>query len=602
MFIQPRKYTTKNKKINISYGLCQSVRENGMPRQKTLLNLGRNFDVPKSQWKELTHSVVSILKKQIVFPFYDEKFTTWRDYIVQRLKEINYDVYAPRDDRELIDLKNIKVVKTRTIGGERVSLEALRALGFERLLEAMDRFGKPEHRAIAIALVIGRMLSPGSELSTYDWLRRQSGLWELLGLDKTEPCLQTFYRVGDWLYEGREYLMDGLLGKAQQLFGFRPSIVFYDLSNTYYTGRIGSSELLRYGRSKEKQKHCPLVTLALLLDGSGFPREVRILPGNVSEPATLELFVAGYAKERPTIIMDAGIATEKNLTYLASKGLDWVSIERTLCPAVPDRKPDVSFVSATGNEHEVWELESKDKRRRVQVVSSARKVIGDRILKRRRDKLEQELSGLANGLQKPGRLKNYDKVVEKVGRIKEKHLLHYQYDIEVIEDEGTSNAKSLNWSYNKSYEEASKASGSYVLTTSHTDWQVEELVGKYHQLGDIERTFRSLKSELGLRPIYHQKDDRIEAHLFLSVLAYYGVHVIRTKLKEARIDDSWDTIRSELCTWMRQTSELPKTEQQSIMIEKETRWTDYQKEVAGLLRVKKGPYRQWRKNKMKMKV
>ena len=64
----------------------------------------------------------------------------------------------------------------------------------------------------------------------------------------------------------------------------------------------------------------------------------------------------------------------------------------------------------------------------------------------------------------------------------------------------------------------------------------------------IERTFRSLKSELGLRPIYHQKDDRIEAHLFLSVLAYYGVHVIRTKLKEAHIDDSWDTIRSELCT------------------------------------------------------
>ena len=188
--------------------------------------------------------------------------------------------------------------------------------------------------------------------------------------------------------------------------------------------------------------------------------------------------------------------------------------------------------------------------------------------------MEQELSRLAEGLQKPGRLKNYDKVVEKVGRIKEKHLLHYQYDIEVIEDEGTSNARSLNWSYNKNYEEAGKASGSYVLTTSHTDWQAEELVAKYHQLGDIERTFRSLKSELGLRPIYHQKDDRIEAHLFLSVLAYYGVHVIRTKLKEARIDDSWDTIRSELCTWLRQTSELPKTEQHSIMIEKETRWTD----------------------------
>ena len=66
-----------------------------MPRQKTLLNLGRNFDVPKSQWKELTHSVVSILKEQIVFPFYDDRFITWRDYIVQRLKEINYDIYAP---------------------------------------------------------------------------------------------------------------------------------------------------------------------------------------------------------------------------------------------------------------------------------------------------------------------------------------------------------------------------------------------------------------------------------------------------------------------------------------------------------------------------
>ena len=87
---------------------------------------------------------------------------------------------------------------------------------------------------------------------------------------------------------------------------------------------------------------------------------------------------------------------------------------------------------------------------------------------------------------------------------------------------------------------------------------------------------------------YHQKDDRIEAHLFISVLAYCGVHLIRTKLKEARIDDSWNTIRNELSTWLRQTSELPKTKEQSIMTEKETRWMDYQKEVAGLLKVKKG--------------
>ena len=169
------------------------------------------------------------------------------------------------------------------MGGERVALKALHLLGLSELLRAVGLNAHQIHWASA--LVVGRMLSPGSELQTHEWMRERFSILELLRAEL--PSERGLYDIGDLLYDHREALMAGLFGNTKRIAGFDETIVFYDLTNTFYTGRQQGT-LLKYGRSKQKRSDCPLVTLAVVLDRLGFPRTANFLPDNASEPNTLK--------------------------------------------------------------------------------------------------------------------------------------------------------------------------------------------------------------------------------------------------------------------------------------------------------------------------
>lgn len=182
------------------------------------------------------------------------------------------------------------MVRPRSVGVEHAALSAMRQCGFEDKLAELG-FNRPQIAA-AVSNIVGRMAHPGSELATHAWLQQRSALGELIDFDFESMDLNRLYRASDALYKHRDALQDHLFGAAKSLFGFADIITLYDLTNTYFEGLAAGVGKAARGRSKEKRSDCPLVTLAVVLDGSGFVRRSRVFAGNASEPQTLQEMLA----------------------------------------------------------------------------------------------------------------------------------------------------------------------------------------------------------------------------------------------------------------------------------------------------------------------
>ncbi len=200
------------------------------------------------------------------------------------------------------------------------------------------------------------------------------------------------------------------------------------------------------------------------------------------------------------------------------------------------------------------------------MCSDGRKQKEDAILARQRQRFEEGLSKLHLGLSVKGRMKRRDKVLESVGRLREKYSkAAQQYSIEVDGDEKGRNAVAVRFRRNHLHAEADEFSGSYLLRTTRKDWDCEAILRTYWKLSDIVATFRSLKSELGLRPVYHRLDKRIRSHLLIAALAYHPAHLIRSRLKSEGINLSRASVRERMCSWIRITTTLRRTDGKLIL-------------------------------------
>ena len=179
------------------------------------------------------------------------------------------------------------------------------------------------------ASLIGRMAAPGSELSTWQWVRSRSALGELLDTDFETMPLVRLYRVSDLLLRHRDAIEDALFARIRDLFTLPTTVTLYDLINTYFEGTAEENPKAARGRSKEKRTDCPLVTLGMVLDSSGFVRRSKMFPGNVAEGSTLQDMLKGLdAPNGALVIMDAGIATEANLAWLREQGYRYLAVSR----------------------------------------------------------------------------------------------------------------------------------------------------------------------------------------------------------------------------------------------------------------------------------
>ena len=559
-----------------SFRLVRSIRSGKSVRQLTLLNLGAHFSVPQPQWPALCELVAAIRSGRAPLIEPDPDLLQAAQQIADRLS-LSALPDTAADDLAHVHLDSLDHRFVRSVGPERLALHALREL---RFADALRDLGVSSRDArIAAALVLARMLHPSSEREAHAWLSHHSAALELLGLDSGAALsLAKLYRIGDLLFHHREALETALFRRERSLLELAPTIAFYDLTNVHYHGRPRAD--LQHGRSKQKRNDCPLVTLGLTLDAAGFPCRSEILPGNVSEPATLELAITRLGRllgdgPRPTVVMDAGLSTAATIAWLRAQDYDWITVRRGGADP-PAEDPELSFRTRHGTAAKAWRLRTQDGESELCLWSEERQAKDDAILAKQRERFESELQALHAGLTKKGCTKRYDKVVERLGRLKERYKrVSGQYELRVQRAQAASDesadaagqeprkqssqpplAAAVRWQRNDQHARKDARAGTYVLRTSHTDWDLERVARTYWQLTEIEATFRSLKSEIGLRPIWHAKQDRIRAHLFIAVLAYHGVHLLRCRLGAQGMHDSWETIRHKLANWMRLTTTL----------------------------------------------
>ncbi len=545
----------------IYHRLIEAVRTPKGPRQTVLLNLG-TLDIPREEWKTLANRIEDILSGQNSFLLPSAHIETLAQHYAHMLRQKEISSLPVEEVEPVWETLNMNSLKTsvfRSIGGEIAGSWAFEKLGFPGLLSEIGLNRKQIDQAAL--LVIGRLLHPDSERGTALWGKQISGLGELRGADYQHLSNNALYRVSDQIYLKHERIEQVLAERERAAYGLKEKIILYDLTNTYMAGAAERSQLARYGRSKQKRDDSPLVTLALVLDENGFPKASKVLPGNVSEPDTLKSFLDSYKKELqkrlplfnelPTVVMDAGIATDKNLKLLCGEGFHYITVSRVR----PQEEPPGELLVIRKKKNAVVEVKRLDEAGEVVLycrsTGRARKEKG--MKSRFQQKFEEGLEAILASLSKKRGRKNYGTIMERIGRLKERHpRIARFYQIDVTQEK--EKVKSITWGIERKDELEMRFSGSYYIRSDRTDLSEKELWELYMTLTNVEEAFRCLKSELGLRPPYHQKDMRIAGHLFISVMAYHLLACIQKELKQKGINHHWKTIRMQMATHMLATT------------------------------------------------
>ena len=337
-----------------------------------------------------------------------------------------------------------------------------------------------------------------------------------------------------------------LCRKTDDLFNITNRIAIFDLTNFYFEGRKDDSKKAQFGRSKEKRSDCKLLVLALCINKEGFIRYSSILAGNTADPNSLpdmvdtlnaKTRVPDDPKDKVLVCLDAGIATEENLQKIKEKGYNYLCVSRRRLTDY-EIAPDAKTVTVLDSKQQPIRLtqvkHEEDGDYYLEINSPAKQLKETSMNRKFKERFEEELQKAKDSLAKKNGTKNYERVIERVGRARQKYpSISKYYVIDYIADdpENPRNMTDIQWRIAVP-ENVDRQSGIYFLRTNVSTFDEKTTWDYYNLTREIECTNRQLKTDLNLRPIHHKKDDRSDAHLFLGLLSYWIVNTIRYKLKQ----------------------------------------------------------------------
>lgn len=540
-------------KLSGYYRLVESYRNaDNRVCHRTILNVGFMEDVTPEQLnriqKQLTDKYEqkpSVFQQQDdpVVNQYVEEF--WRRILTSR----KFDLDASPTPSRMVNMDTLQHSNAREIGAENIAYQTWEKLQLTPLLLSVGF--TPEQAMFAATQVVSRAVYPASELKTARWIKENSAVCELTGYDLNQVTKDRLYKSALDLYRVKDVLEKHLSKRTNELFDLEDKIILYDLTNTYFEGEKRNSQLAKFGRSKEKRSDAKLVVLALVVNLEGFIKYSSILEGNIADCATLSAMIEKLASHTcpgpAVVVLDAGIATEENLKLIESKGYRYLCVSRTRLKDysyVPDRlttlletksKQTIRLRSVTTEKNTDYYLEVKS-------PSKEKKEEGMKLQFEKR--FEEELQKIHAALHSKGGVKQTDKVHQRIGRAKEKYpsVQHY-YDIAVSSDPNTGQATQLTWEKDPNkHLEKNESLGVYFLRTNLNVQEEYVVWNIYNTIREIENAFRTLKTDLDLRPIYHKNDDATMAHLHLGIVAYWLVNTVRYQLKTNGIKNCWSEI------------------------------------------------------------
>ena len=599
MFIKPffKHNRTTNERYTV-YKLCEGYRYEGHVRHRIIINFGRLDELQTDEQKKLLGKLVEDMLKNglnrlSAFKIDDKTEGLARHYYNEIIQKKRWDVNA---EWETVDMSTLKNTDGREIGAEWLSQQAFDQLGIK---EFLGRQNWPEEKiALATTHIISRAAFPASELKTVSYIKENSAVCELAHYDRDKITKDKLYGIAHDLYSVKDKLENYLSKRTNELFDLEDKIILYDLTNTYFEGRMLKSKIAKFGNSKEKRKDARLVVLAVVINREGFLKYSNIFEGNMADCKTLEKMVhtmslrTSFVKRKPIVVLDAGIATEDNVKMLKSKGYGYLCVSRSNLKEyyadieskpvqVKDKREqpiELLKVRANGNNDNYLWVKSQAKALKEHSMNG--------LLAQR---FEEGIQSINEGIGKKGGTKKLNKVYERLGRLKQKYpSVHKYYDIDVS-DNGEGIATKVSCKHKKG-EGPDKNAGIYFLRTSLDGKSETDIWDIYNIIREIEYTFRVLKTDLDLRPIFHKTDDAAMAHLHLGLLAYWLVSTIRYQLKQKGYKSDWREIIRTMNTQKCVTTSIVNDKKETITIRKCTESTAKVKEIYDLLNYKHVPF------------
>ncbi len=602
MFIKPFfKYNKSTGERYSIFKLCESYRLSGGTHHRIIIGFGRLEELATVEQKKL----LAVRVEELLVNGGNTLATSNSDELVEKLarqfyieikKKKRYDIKQAVAEWETVNMSTLKNKDALEIGAEWLCKQAYDQLNISGFLR---QYGWSEDKiSLAATHIISRAVYPASELKTVSFIKENSAISEITGIDKCTLTKDMLYGISHSLYAIKSPLEQYLSKRTNELFDLEDKIILYDLTNTYFEGRMKGSKIARFGRSKEKRSDARIVVLAVVINCEGFLKYSNIFEGNMTDCKTLSSVVdvlsdrTSHIRRKPIVVIDAGIATDDNIAMLRRKGYDYMCVSRS---TLKEYKADhaatpVQITDKRDQPIELLKVQAIDHDDQFLWVRSCTKAMKENsmngLLSQR---FEEGIQSIQEGIAKKGGTKILNKVYERIGRLKQKYpSIHNYYDITVC-DNGNGIATSISCKH-KTGEDADKQAGIYFLRTSLKGNDEKTLWSIYNVIREIEYTFRVLKTDLDLRPIYHKTDNAAMAHLHLGILAYWLVATIRYQLKQQGIRSDWREIVRTLNTQKCVTTSVVNIKEQTISIRQCTEPTKEVKKIYDLLKYSYTPF------------
>ena len=461
----------------------------------------------------------------------------------QQCREQQASLFAsPEPEWVEVDLKRVRVERSRQFGGVWLGRELLHRLELDRFFQEALPEGREEipWAAMAMVLVLGRLCEPSSELQLAERFYESSALVDLLGVPAEKVNEDRLYRALDRLLPHKPALERHLKEKLGELFELDYDLLLYDVTSTYFEGEAERNPLAVRGYSRDHRPDCKQVNIALVVSRCGMPLGYQVFAGNRNDATTLEEMVEHveglYGRARRIWVMDRGMVSEDNVEFLRQgqrryiigtaknslrkferelRAEDWKQVHAGL---------EVRLVPAPGGQEVFILCRSAERQAKEQALH-------ERFEKRIVEGLEKIAVSCQKRRQKPG-------VIERrVGRLLGRNTRAASL-FEVRVEQDAAGYAQLRWHRSESWREWARLSeGCYVLRSNVTDWTPQELWRAYIQLTEAEAAFRIHKADLQLRPVWHQRQDRVEAHILVCFLAYVLWKALAATCKQVGLGD-----------------------------------------------------------------
>ena len=527
MFIRPC-YKKSNGKKLAYWALVESYRTPQGPRQRVVAYLGQ---LKEAQRKGVKHVADRKNKPQ---------FVQTQLFDNEQLEPVWVE----------IDANGVRVENEKDFGGPWLALELVKLLGLDDFLKQHLPPGE-EHvpwSLVSLILVICRLLNPSSELHIAEHYYKSTALADLLGVPVDAVYDNRLYRGLDKLLPKKDELETYLKNKLGNLFDLEFDLLLYDVTSTYFEGQCNGNPLARHGHSRDHRSDCKQVCIGLVVTKDGLPIGYEVFAGNTHDSKTYQRIIltmeAKYGRADRIWCSDRGMTSEANIEFLKQEDRKFIigtakgelrNFERELLAEDWNTVREGLEVKLCPRDGDLYVLcRSADRREK-------EKAMHERFIVRMEKELEKVRTSCAKRKCKK------ETIDRRIGRIKSKNSRGAGlFDIIVTENDGRA---TISWTKRESWRTwASLSEGCYLLRTNITDWSAEDLWRAYVQLTEAEAAFRIEKSDLRIRPIWHQKEDRVLSHIFVCFLAYVLWRTLGLMVKSSGLGDEPRRVLAELGT------------------------------------------------------